>query len=372
MVRSTCFRRLGLATVVAGMLALPAAANAVDIGSSNLDMSPDGTLGCTDATSSCIQTQDEVDGDESVNVVPSNGRIITRFRFRAASNAVALTILRQTQQGLAQVGGTVDAQGSGQDEVQSFTTHIAVRPGDFIGLKLGPGASLGALEGDLGTNVFELSDANPPQVINGTGPYELLLDARVEPDRDGDGRGDLTEDPDRGSPRPDPLAALRGGKKPGARILGKRFKVSKRGVLRMKIANPNGYKLKGKLRLSAKGLKLGTKAFSVRGKGRKKVTIKLPRKGFRALGRRRALNAVAKATVRGPIGKSGTVKKRVRIKAPPKPKPKPKRRGGGGGGGGGGPKWECRREFESGGYEYDPVTGRQEWVPGGWKLKCGP
>lgn len=376
--RSACFRRLTFATAVVGVLAFPAAVHAFDMGSSRLDTASIGGLPCTTASSSCIQIQDAIDGDQTGNIVPSGGGIVTRFRIREASNDIALTVLRQTESGLSQVAGTADVYGSGEDEIQSFTTHVVVEAGDYVGLKLGPGASIGVLEGGEGTNAFELSDAPQPQLIDAAERYELLFDVRVEPDQDGDGKGDETEEPgvretDEPDARPGPLAALRAGAKPGARIVGKRFKVSKRRIVRIKIANPNAYKLRGKLRLAAKGLKLGTKSFSVRGKGRKTVTIKLPRKGFRALGRRRALNAVARATVRGPIGKSGTVKKSVRIKAPPKPKPKPQRRKGGGGGTGGtGPKWECRREFESGGYEYDPVTGRQEWRPGGWKLRCGP
>jgi hypothetical protein len=371
-------RGLALAALLCaiGCMSAPGAW-AAPIGSGNLEGSPDALLGCTNAADSCIQTQDDIDGDQSVNVVPPGGRILTRFRVRYASNDVALVILRQVGGNLTQPAGTVDVSGSGVNEVQSFTTHVAVQPGDFIGLKLGPNASLGVLNGGASTNAFELSDETSPAVIDGNEPYELLLDATVEADRDGDGRGDLSEDPDGGYPStgggggggggggeespadpapavPDLLAGLRAGQKPKARILGRKLKASKRGVVRITVSNPNAFRIKGRLKLKSKGLALGSKSLSIAAGSRRTVRITLSGKAFRALKRRRRMGATATVTVRGPIGKSRTVKRKFSIKAPPKPKKKKRSTGGGGGGNTPG----CRRvKIRDGYYKTDPATG---------------
>ena len=178
------------------------ALGAVEIGSESLGSSADVTLGCT--SGSCIQTQEQTDGDFGVNVVPNGGRIITGFSVRYASGNVALTTLRDNGSSITRGAGTGFVPGAGSDTVQSFTTHVPVQPGDFIGLRLAAGASLGALNGGPETNAFELSDVVSPAIIDAAEPYELQLSATVEADRDNDGRADDSEDPDGGFPPPSP------------------------------------------------------------------------------------------------------------------------------------------------------------------------
>lgn len=374
---------LALPLLVAVFLAAPFSASAVEIGSTNVGSSAPSTLGCTDNLSSCIQTQDQIAGDEMVNVVPTGGRFITRFGFRYATGSVALVVLRQDSGGnFALVGETGDVTGDGTDTTQSFTInppYLAVQPGDFIGLRLGPGASLGVLNGAFNTNAWELSDVTSPLFIDNAQPYELLLDATVTGstagggDDGGDGGGGVDT-----TPVPDPLAGLRAGQKPQAKILGKTLKASKKGVVRLKISNPNGFKLKGKVALKAGRLKLGAKSLSIAADSSTTVKIKLSRKAFRALKRKRKLRAVAIAKVRGPIGKARTVRKKLSVKAPPRSKAR-RRTGGGGGGGGGGtppggggyrPEMPCRTVYEPGRSVYDPVTGTTNFVPGRYRYTC--
>ncbi len=148
------------------------------------------------------------------------------------------------------------------------------------------------------------------------------------------------------------------------RILGKTLKVSKKGVLKVTVANPNDFRLKGKVSLKAGRLKVGSKAFSIGAAKRSgTVRIKLSRRAFRTLKRRRRMAVTATVTGRGPIGKSRTLRKKLSIKAPPRPK-KRRRRTGGGGGGLGGQNPCGTPVFEPGTNNYNPLTGQYEFTPG--------
>jgi hypothetical protein len=346
---------LALVVVFAVSLVAPAGALATDIGStSGVDFSdPDGLLPCTDTTGACIQTQEKIAGDGSINVVPADGRIITAFKFRG-TGTLALRILRDNGSTIADVGGTVNVTSPSAATASEYTTHVPVQPNDFIGLRLGPSSSIGVLNGGAGTNAWELGESGGWPPIDSAEPYELLLEATVEPDRDGDGLGDDSEDPDGGfpdtgggsegggsgggtsdggdgsapaTPAPDPLAPLRAGKRPTGKILGKSYKVSKKGVVKVKVKNTNGFTIKGKLTLKAKRLVIGAKSFKIGADSSKYVRVKLRRKARTRLARKRRMSVKATAKFRGPIGKSRTIKKKLTLKAPKRAK---KRSSGGG------------------------------------------
>jgi hypothetical protein len=91
---------------------------------------------------------------------------------------------------------------------------MVVRAGDGIGLT-GLGGDIGAYYANA-PNVGEINDWNPPLENGGPprGPFtfggaELLLQATIEPDADGDRLGDETQDPDGGHPAPPPAGAPR-------------------------------------------------------------------------------------------------------------------------------------------------------------------
>ncbi len=109
------------------------------------------------------------------------------------------------------------------------------------------------------------------------------------------------------------------------------MKISKRGVGAISITNPNGYALKGTLSLAAGKLKLGKAKVSLAANATKAFKFKLSKKALRRLRKKRRLRATATAKLKGPIGKTATIKKRVTLKAPAKPKRKKRRRSGGGG-----------------------------------------
>ena len=83
-------------------------------------------------------------------------------------------------------------------------------------------------------------------------------------------------------PTVDPLAALRAGKRPTARLAGGTVKISKRGVGALKITNPNGYALKGTLSLAAGKLKLGKARVSLPGGRHQGVQVQAVEEGAAA------------------------------------------------------------------------------------------
>ena len=140
---------------------------------------------------------------------------------------------------------------------------------------------------------------------------------------------------------PDPLADLRAGKRPKATIAGGTVKISKRGVGKIKITNPNGYALKGSFSLvagnasaAARKLKLGKGKVSLAANATKAFKFKLSRKALRRLRKKRRLRATLVAKLKGPIGKTATIRKKLTLKAPPKPRRKKRKRRSGGGGSG--------------------------------------
>ena len=331
-------RALLTLTVFMIALALPGAAQAASTGSDLIGTSSPVTC---EENPTCILSQGDVGGDPLNNVVREDGTI-TNFTFRHVTGDVAFVVIRSNGGGSFSVVGATDyLTGSGDDEEESYTLRngIAVREGDFIGLALDTGASVGArAAAGEPTDLIEFTDEQSPEVTANDQAAELFLNATYEPADAGPG-----PDPDQGSddgalitPTPDPLAALKAGQKPKVRILGKSIKASKKYSVKVTVKNPNGYRVKGKLTLKAKRLKLGSKAFSIAADSTKTVTIKLARKARSRLARRRKMKASASASFKGPIGKAGSVTKTLTVKAPPKPKRKVRRPSPGGGGGGGG------------------------------------
>lgn len=319
------------------VLAAPSAAHAARTGS--LLFGNSSPITCAENTS-CILSQGDVDGDPSNNVVSEDGTI-TDFTFRHVDGDVAFVVLRQTGSGFSVVDRTNYVTGSGDDEEESYNvTGVSARAGDFIGLALAPGASVGARDatGDTGTNVLEFTDANPPALVADDQAAELFLQATYEPNDTSPPPDDSGFDfgGDTSSAEPDPLAALKAGARPKVTISGKAVRASKKYSIRITVRNPNGYGVRGKLSLKSKGLKVGSKSFAVAPESTASVRVKLSRKARSRLARRRTLKATVSASYKGPIGKAGSSKKRVTLKAPKRPKPRRRRPSGGGGGGGGG------------------------------------
>jgi hypothetical protein len=326
--------------ILVGM-ALPGAAEADTIGSSLFGEST--PVGCAENTT-CILAQGRLEGDVFNNVVSQDGTI-TGFTFRHVTGDVKFVVLREEgASGYAVVDSTDAITGSGDDEDEAYTLTpgIPVRQGDFIGLALDQNATVGARDATgEDTNLLELTDSSTPVLAAEDRSAELFLRATWEPagtDPGGPGTGPIFEDDDDGSfstAVPDPLAALKAGARPKVKISAKATRASKKYSVAITVRNPNGYRVKGRLSLKAKGLRLGSKAFSIAAESSKAVRVKLSGKARKRLARKRKMKITASASFKGPIGKAGSAKQSITVKAPKRPKPKKRTPSGGGGGGGG-------------------------------------
>jgi len=322
------FRLLAGATL---LLAMPASASAVEIGSDH-----SGSTGINWSCSNvgpanglgCFVFQEQELGDVNVNVVPSAGRI-TGFAVRDASGPFRFRVFHSA-------GGPAgqSAEVTGQPGLQGYTLtpSLPVQAGDFIAIELGDTSAVGVRDAtaEAGTNLLEFPLSGPGPQDQGT--FELFLSATFLPNSSGPVIPPVLNKPV--IPTIDPLAALRAGKRPTARLVGGSITVSKRGVGALTITNPNAYALKGTLSVVAGKLKLGRARVSLAANATKKFKFKLSRKALRRLRKKRRLRATAIAKLKGPIGKTATIRKRLTLKAPAKPKrkKKPKRKTGGGGG----------------------------------------
>jgi serine/threonine-protein kinase len=127
--------------------------------------------------------------------------VVTRWQVEGAAGPIRVVVLR----GELRPGGVSSVKrvaGSAEREVRSdrrqrFRTHLKIRRGDAVGLQLSIGAygnapySQGAW---LELWAPPLGAERRPSEKGAAHDYELLYNAVIERDRDGDGFGDVTED----------------------------------------------------------------------------------------------------------------------------------------------------------------------------------
>jgi hypothetical protein len=216
-----------LAVAFAAAGAAPSAMASTVLGSPDPGASPDGFVcddGCGDAALGVRQLTlgGEPVAVEEPGVVTSVQAHAVRL---AAGDDPRVAVVRPGAGGSMTVvdSAPVPVDATVEGTVSEATDlRLAVQPGDSIGFLFHPG------EIDLGTR---LDDGAPfvrfptpcaPCTASQGGARELLFNASVEPDADGDGLGDESEDPDAGggaepaepAPPPDPAAgrrARRGG-----------------------------------------------------------------------------------------------------------------------------------------------------------------
>ena len=337
--------RLCLSAALVTLLALPLTASAAEIGSDHQGTQVQ--IGCGTG-SACILAQDTVGGDPSVNVVPSAGKL-TGFRVKGVEGTFRFVVLRVVNGALTVASQTPDitGQGSASDVSYTFDSPVAVAAGSFIGIQIAATGSVGGRDAtaDGNTNLLQFS-ADGDLTPEPDGPFEVFLSATFQPNP-----APVVQQPGTGTPpavaKPDPLAALRSGKRPKVAIAGGAVTVSKKGVVLIELNNSNGYAVKGSLSLAAGKLRLGRAKVSLAANGKESVKVKLSKRARRALRKRRRLRATAVAKVSGPVGKAGVTRKRLTLKAPPRKRVRRRPSGGGGGGGGqtptAGDRWVARK-----------------------------
>jgi hypothetical protein len=198
-------RKLVAFAALVAVLALPAASHAAEtFGSRLTNMPANGSDLCADpAPGPCTlvgHINPNAAGDPVTSPAPSSG-VIVRFRLRTiAAEPVTLRLATLMDQGgtlLAQAAGTgptVTTQGSGA--IEEFPARLAVQSGEHLALNAGSSHMVYNQGGDQFTPVYAppLADGQGPRGPIGDPTCELLLQAVMEADADGDGFGDETQD----------------------------------------------------------------------------------------------------------------------------------------------------------------------------------
>jgi hypothetical protein len=132
--------------------------------------------------------------------VPAGGAVITAFTHRAGPSAGSVTfkVYRPTATAgsYTVIGSVTQPVTAGQ--LATFAERIPVHPGDLLGLSSTTGLAL-AYDGAAADQVLTGPGTDPAVGTTATfgsvqHGYLLDLTATVEPDADGDGYGDLTQD----------------------------------------------------------------------------------------------------------------------------------------------------------------------------------
>ena len=178
-----------LAVIAAGS-ALLAAAPAADASTSL------GQLFTPTASTTATIAQTGVTSGASYTV-PSNG-VITGWTFLADSDGAQLKLkaVRPIDGGQYSVVGESALQAVTGGQQQSFATRIPVNAGDLIGTAAASGKSV-AYTGAQGDNVVLTPGDQPPGTSGGFSNVQGIrtdVVATLEPDADGDGYGDETQD----------------------------------------------------------------------------------------------------------------------------------------------------------------------------------
>jgi hypothetical protein len=127
--------------------------------------------------------------------------VVTGWRVREGGGPMRLIVVRGEfrpgqRSTLARVSGSDEEQVSG-DKGQPFRTSMKIRRGDAVGLQFSVGA-YGNAPYSVGTWLEEWIPplaTEPARAIDSSSTtYQLLYNATVERDKDGDGYGDVTQD----------------------------------------------------------------------------------------------------------------------------------------------------------------------------------
>jgi hypothetical protein len=193
-----------LAALTLLLLAVPAQGAPTTIGSP-LNAGPAGALQCS--APGCAVFQTALSGAQLTS--PING-VVTRWRIRgkaAGSGGTAtarLRIIHPAGGSNWSFAGTGDYQTLGTGAIQTFETHLPIQSGDHIGIdccgESGTGFAVvwaykGSSTGAVVSYINPTATDGTQKTTTGTNSdYELLLNADVEVDADGDTYGDDTQD----------------------------------------------------------------------------------------------------------------------------------------------------------------------------------
>jgi hypothetical protein len=196
-----------LAAAALSAIAFAAPANAADSWGERLNPAPDATCANPCFVHTKVQANGfPVSGSPAVGVVTQ-----VKLKHKGDGGAAELAVLKHKGGNQFENRALVPITVAGHSTatVQTFATRFSIGSGERLALHVTPG-----IAGDL---VMSGADADSecykadPHAVGSTSAYfsgmfcsaVVLLQATVEPDADGDGYGDETQDPDKG--RSDPI-----------------------------------------------------------------------------------------------------------------------------------------------------------------------
>jgi hypothetical protein len=306
------------------LLAVALAAPATAQASEHVGVDPDSVYGATPQTcdDGCTIKQD-VNANLSVRVPAlAGGRgVITSWKVRGSGGNARLRRI----DGVTARGATAWAALTGA--TQTVAASLPVRSGDAIGVDLSAGATIAGDESLYGDTALawkpalgDSESSQPDEQLSGYVAYQ----ATVEPDADGDGRGDETQDScvacggggggggGAHTPPPppaDPYAAIRkAGPTVGLPAAGT---LAKKKVA-VTVTNPYAFALKGKLTLKRGRKSVARARVQLPADGSRTVALKVKR----ALARKRKLKLTAVAVMQGPVGKARTTRRKLTVTKP--------------------------------------------------------
>lgn len=188
--------RIALVLLTA-LLVAASPASAATFGS-DLAREPDAFITCDEDSTSCDGFNTTVPGNTLAYVVPFKG-VATRWRTRIAtgSTRLSITALAPAAGGTYTVRwrSTSKTAGTGVNEHRLSGTNHSVEPGNIIALHMDGDAEphIGVSIPAATTRWLEVGPGGVTSVLDDS-TYELAYNVDVEPDKDGDGYGDETED----------------------------------------------------------------------------------------------------------------------------------------------------------------------------------
>jgi hypothetical protein len=192
------------------LLLLPAAAQAATTFGSRLNQQPDGGGGCQILGPCTIVSfihPSDPEGNPYSGGAPVSG-VITKFRIYAKTEAPTLVTFRVADisrpNPMDETSATATAAGTGPTVTIQPTEEPAIREfGGRLPVKKGQHLAIDAtdVQATYNNGGHKFSYIFTPQLVNGAAPQasaepvgELLVQGEIEPDVDGDGFGDETQD----------------------------------------------------------------------------------------------------------------------------------------------------------------------------------
>lgn len=330
-------RHLLLGAVLAAPLLIPATAPAATTFGTSPDVAISETplSGCPGiAPAPCTVGQDRL---SNLDLRVSENGVVVRWGLHGQGGQARL---RRVGGGATAAGALPAAAGK-----QEFAAQLPVKTGDRLAVDLLDGAQISRQPAFFPSDA-DLADTWAPPLADGEtrAPSEtfegyLIYQAVIEPDRDGDGLGDESQDPDHGTPvvvgPPEPRPPVDDPPRPpvttvdpyaGLPAAGPTLKLAatatatRAGVVSLSLTNPYTFKLSGRAVLRQGRRTAGTATVKLGASGSSIVRLRLSKPVARTLARKRAVKLSLAVTLRAPVGKARTTRRTVTVKlgAPPR------------------------------------------------------